>query len=131
MLAKTLLCTLLLAGIYQSLKAQQNQPILAIDSSNNDWPDTENTESPATLNVIGTPVTVRIFPNPAVNSLYIDHDYSGDATITLLNMQGQQVFYEEHCVGKMLNVRCYDAGTYWLYIVLGQETFMERVVIGK
>jgi hypothetical protein len=131
MLAKTFLCILLLAGMYQSLKAQQNQPILAIEPNSDDWQDTENTDSPPTLNVIGTPVTVRIFPNPAVNSIYIDHDYDGDATITLLNMQGQQVFYEEHCVGKMLNVRCYDAGVYWLYIVLGQETFMEQVIISK
>ena len=131
MLAKTLLCTILLAGIYQVLSAQQNQPILSTGQNEDDWQDTNNSSLAATLNVIGIPITVRIFPNPAVNSIYIDHDYDGDATITLLNMQGQQVFYEEHCVGKMLNVRCYDAGVYWLYIVLGQETFMEQVIISK
>jgi hypothetical protein len=131
MLAKTLLCTILLTGIYQALCAQQNQPILSISQNEDDWQDSENTDPPATLNVIGTPVTVRIFPNPAVNSVFIDHDYAGDATITLLNMQGQRIFYEEHFVGKMLNVRPYDAGVYWLHITLGQETFMEQIIIGK
>ena len=86
--------------------------------------------APTDLAVIGTPVTVRIFPNPAVNSLYIDHDYYGDATITLLNAMGQRVFYQEHFVGKMLNVRPYEAGMYWLHITLGKETFMVRVIIG-
>ncbi len=130
MLVKLLLCTLLL-GIYFTLSAQQNQPILSINQDEHDWYDTDSAASPAAINVIGTPVTVRIFPNPAVNSLYIDHDYFGEATITLLNMQGQRIFYQEHFVGKMLNVRPYEAGMYWLHITLGQETFMERVIIGN
>lgn len=119
MLAKTLLCTLLL-GISLSLLAQDDIQ-----------QDTFDADIPAQLNLIGTPITLRIFPNPAVNSLYIDHDYVGEATIALLNMQGQRVFYQENFVGKMLNVRPYDAGMYWLYITLGKETFMERVVIGN
>ncbi len=86
---------------------------------------------PTAISIIGSPVTVRIYPNPAVNSVFIDHDYAGDATITLMNMLGQRVFYEERFVGKMLNIRPYDAGVYWLHISLGQETFMEQIIIGK
>lgn len=86
---------------------------------------------PTGIAVVGAPVTVRLYPNPAVNSVFIDHDYPGDATITLFNTMGQRVFYEERFVGKMLNVRPYNEGVYWLHIVLGQETFMEQVVISK
>src|SRR5690606_23896498 len=70
--------------------------------------------APTGMEDVAGKLYVRIYPNPAINSLFINHHHKGEATLTLHDISGRLVYEEQHCTGKMLNVRPYAEGLYWL-----------------
>lgn len=65
---------------------------------------------------------LRVYPNPASSRLFIEPGTNEPKAISIYNVHGQLVYFEEHSVGnRELNIQDFAAGTYVL--VLGQNQY--------
>lgn len=65
---------------------------------------------------------LRVYPNPASSRLFIEPGTNEPMAISIYNVHGQLVYFEEHSVGnRELNIQDFAAGTYVL--VLGQNQY--------
>lgn len=65
---------------------------------------------------------LHVYPNPASSRLFIEPGTNEPKAISIYNVHGQLVYFEEHSVGnRELNIQDFAAGTYVL--VLGQNQY--------
>ncbi len=76
--------------------------------------------------------TIKIYPNPALSTLNIDHALNDDITFELFSIEGKKVL-EEVLTKKRtaLNVSQFPQGAYFVRITQDKKVFSQKIVIGK
>ena len=76
--------------------------------------------------------TIKVFPNPVLSTLNIEHPFNEDLSFGLFTIEGKKIF-EQVLTKKRseLNVSQFSSGPYFVRISEGERVFSQKIVIGK
>ena len=79
---------------------------------------------------------LKIFPNPSKGIIYVrENNYSNaNAEISILNLSGQEVYYQKHCLlaePVKLDLSGYTDGLYFIRVKVETAIFIKKIVLRK
>jgi len=76
--------------------------------------------------------TIKIYPNPASSTIYIEHSFNKDLMLELFSIEGKKIL-EKVLTEKRskLNISQFSQGAYFVQLTEDKKVFSKKIVIGK